>query len=107
MEDVHCLGYKSNPYPYIKYADCFVLSSRWEGLPNVLIESLHLGTPVAAFKCVPVVERIVEQGINGFVATPENVDSLAGAMDKALLLGRISSSYSGASVEEFKKLFAE
>jgi hypothetical protein len=38
---------------------------------------------------------------------PENVDSLAGAMDKALLFGRISSSYSGASVEEFKKLFAE
>ena len=107
IDDVHCLGYKSNPYPYIKYADCFALSSRWEGLPNVLIESLHLGTPVAAFKCVPIVERIVEHGVNGFVALPEDVDSLADAMDKALLLGRVSSNYSGASIEEFKKVFAE
>lgn len=107
IEDVHCLGYKSNPYPYIKYADCFVLSSRWEGLPNVLIESLHLGTPVAAFKCVPIVERIVEHGVNGFVALPEKVDSLAEAMGSALLLGRVSSNYSGASIEEFKKVFAE
>ena len=107
LEDVHCLGYKSNPYPYIKYASCFVLSSRWEGLPNVLLESLYLGTPVAAFKCVPIVERIVESGVNGFLALPENTNSLAEAMEKALSIGRVHSSYAGASVESFQKLFVD
>ena len=90
IEDiVHCAGYQKNPYTYIKYADCFVLSSRWEGLPNVLNESLYLGTPVAAFECVPVVERMVKDGVNGFLAEKESVASLAKAMQNALTLGKI------------------
>lgn len=39
------LGKKDNPYPYIKNADCFLLSSRYEGLPTVIIEALILGVP--------------------------------------------------------------
>ena len=104
--DIHCLGYKSNPYPYIKYADCFVLSSRWEGLPNVLIESLYLGTPVAASKCVPVVERIVENGANGFLASPEDEYSLSDAMGKALSFKNVSLSYTGASLQDFQDIFS-
>lgn len=59
---VFCVGFKNNPYVYMKHADCFVLSSRNEGLPNVMIEALYLGTPVAAYKCIPVIERIVDEG---------------------------------------------
>ena len=98
---VHCVGYQSNPYVYIKYADCFVLSSRWEGLPNVLIEAQYLGTPAAAFKCIPVVERIVEVGKNGYLAEKENVSELASAMINALSLGRIESSYNPSHLEDF------
>lgn len=39
------LGRKDNPYPYIKNSDLFLLSSRYEGLPTVIIESLILHTP--------------------------------------------------------------
>lgn len=102
---VHCVGYKDNPYVYLKYADCFVLSSRWEGLPNVLLESLYLGTPVAAFKCIPIIERIVDDGVNGFLAEKENVSSLAIAMLDSLHLGRVISSYKSASVNDFIDLF--
>lgn len=102
---VHCVGYQSNPYSYIKYADCFVLSSRWEGLPNVLIEALYLGTPAAAFRCIPIIERIIDEGISGFTAEKENVDSLAKAMKQAIDLGRIKSSYKSSSIEDFTKLF--
>ena len=102
---VYCIGYQSNPYPYIKYADCFVLSSRWEGLPNVLIEALFLGTPAAAFRCIPIIERIIDEGINGFTAEKENVISLAKAMNQAIGLGRIKSSYKSSSLEDFTKLF--
>lgn len=104
---VHCVGYQKNPYPYIKYADCFVLSSRWEGLPNVLIEALHLGTPVAAFRCIPIIERIIDNGGNGFTAEKENVTSLAQAMSKSVDLGRIHSSYKSSQIEDFTKLFIE
>jgi glycosyltransferase involved in cell wall biosynthesis len=104
---VHCVGYQKNPYPYIKYADCFVLSSRWEGLPNVLIEALHLGTPVAAFRCIPIIERIIDNRGNGFTAEKENVTSLAQAMSKSVDLGRIHSSYKSSQIEDFTKLFIE
>ena len=41
QENVRLLGYKSNPFPYIKQSEIFVLSSKFEGLPNVLIESRY------------------------------------------------------------------
>lgn len=98
---VKCVGFQDNPYVYIKYADCFVLSSRWEGLPNVMIESLYLGTPVAAFKCIPVIERIVTDGTDGFLAEKEDVKSLAKAMMEASSLGRVESAYKAASIDDF------
>jgi glycosyltransferase involved in cell wall biosynthesis len=48
---VHFLGFKTNPYPYFKHAHLFVLASRYEGLANVLLEALALGTPVVAADC--------------------------------------------------------
>ena len=43
-------GFMKNPYGMIAGADCFLLPSRWEGMPNCVLESLALGTPVIAFK---------------------------------------------------------
>lgn len=43
---VHLLGFRSNPYPWLQAAQGFVLSSRWEGYPNALLEALHFGLPV-------------------------------------------------------------
>jgi glycosyltransferase involved in cell wall biosynthesis len=102
---VNCVGYQSNPYKYLVNADCFVLSSRWEGLPNVLIESLYLGTPVAAVKCVPIVERIVENGVNGVLVEKGDVRGLANAMEEAMKLGRIKSSYKPSNIADFIALF--
>lgn len=104
-DKIHCLGYQNNPYPYIRYADCFVLSSRWEGLPNVLIESLYLGTPAAAFKCIPIIERIINEGETGFCAEKDNVQSLGEGMVKAVKLGRIHSTYKSSSITDFTELF--
>ena len=106
LEDsVYCLGFQKNPYVYIKNANCFVLSSRNEGLPNVLIEALYLGTPVAATKCIPVISRIVDEGKNGFLAETENEESLCAAMLNAAELGRVDNNYQSAHCEEFQNLF--
>lgn len=102
---VHCIGLQYNPYIYVKYADCFVLSSRNEGLPNVLIEALYLGTPVAATVCIPIINRIVENSVNGYLARPEDPVSLASAMLKACKLGRVKTNYHPAKIDDFITLF--
>ena len=104
---VYCEGFQTNPYKYVKNADCFVLSSRNEGLPNVLIEALYLGTPAAATTCIPIISRIIEDGVTGFLAENESPESLAQAMLKAPLLGRIKTNYQSASLAEFQKLFED
>ena len=105
-EKIHCVGYQKNPYVYVKNADCFVLSSRNEGLPNVLIEALYLETPVAATTCIPAIERIVENGKTGFLAASENVEALANAMVQAESLGRIRSNTVVDTMPLFNELFS-
>lgn len=102
---VFCPGFQSNPYVYVKYADCFVLSSRWEGLPNVMIEALYLGTPVAAFKCIPIIERIISDGVDGCLAEKDNISSLANAMLQASRLGRVKTNYKSAQISDFHAIF--
>lgn len=102
---VHCVGYLNNPYPYVKHSDCFVLSSRWEGLPNVLAEALYLHVPTAAFKCIPIIERMVRNGVDGYLADKENVEDLADAIGKTLGLGRTNPVYSGADENDYLRLF--
>ena len=66
-ENVVFHGFINNPFPYYKYADLFVLSSKWEGLPNVILEALFLKTPVVVTDCIPYFYEILEEGKNGFI----------------------------------------
>ena len=61
---VFLLGYKSNPFNYLKNSDLFILNSRWEGLGSVLIESLFLKVPIVCNKCPGGIEEIFESKNN-------------------------------------------
>ena len=50
-EKVVFCGFKENPYPYLYYADIYILSSRWEGFPNSLLEALACKTKVISTNC--------------------------------------------------------
>jgi len=64
---VQFLGFQINPFPFYKYADLFVLSSKWEGLPNVVLEALYLKTPVIVTDCIPHFRELITNGKNGYV----------------------------------------
>lgn len=64
-EDVDLPGFVANPYAYMGRARLFVLSSRWEGMPVVLIEALACHTPVVATDCPSGPREIVKAGVTG------------------------------------------
>lgn len=103
---VHFVGFDTNPYRWVKNCDCYVMPSRLEGLPNSLIEAMYLGKPIVATKCRPIVERIVKDGYNGYLAENEDVESIADGMVKALQLKNFSMTYNPASKQDFINLFA-
>lgn len=57
---VQFVGFQANPYPYFRQADAFVLSSRFEGLPNVVLEALACGAPVIATPAPGGVRELLE-----------------------------------------------
>ena len=56
---VSLLGYKDNPYIYLKKAKCFVLSSFFEGMPNVILEAMYCGLPIISTDCISGVREII------------------------------------------------
>lgn len=73
-------GFQANPYGYMKHASVCVLSSRYEGLPLVLLEALALGLPVVAADCPGGVREAVAGCSHVSLAPAENPTGLAGAM---------------------------
>ncbi len=82
---VFFIGFQRNPWPYLKHADLFVLPSRYEGLPNALLEALALGVSVVATNCPSGIAEVAAQypGIN--LVPPEDADALAAELITVLL----------------------
>ena len=73
-------GFQRNPWPFIKHADVFVLPSRFEGLPNILLEAMALETPIIATDCPGGVAEIQSYVRGMTVIPPEDPVALARAV---------------------------
>ncbi|ARV62583.1 glycosyl transferase [Nostocales cyanobacterium HT-58-2] len=83
-EDVALPGFVKNPYAYMHHASAFILSSRWEGLGNVLIEAMACGCPVVATDCLHGPKEILEAGKYGVLVPIGDAVALSIAMLQVL-----------------------
>jgi glycosyltransferase involved in cell wall biosynthesis len=83
--DVDMPGFDPNPFRYMRRAGVFVLSSRYEGLPNVLIQALACGCPVVSTDCPSGPWEILDGGRYGVLVPVDDVEAMARAIVRALL----------------------
>lgn len=85
-EKIKLMGRVDNPMEHIKTADIFVLPSRYEGMPNALIEAMSLGLPCIATDCGGGGSAaLIKNGVNGILIPVKDRDKLVAAFHQLSL----------------------
>lgn len=79
---IKLLGFKNNPYPYIKKSQFLILSSKVEGFSMVLVEALALETPVVSFNCKSGPAEIITDENNGLLVENQDFNALKKAINR-------------------------
>jgi glycosyltransferase involved in cell wall biosynthesis len=79
-DDLYLPGFKRNPYPYMRHASVFALSSRYEGFGNVLVEAMACGCPVVSSDCLSGPAEILANGRYGKLTRVDDARGLADAI---------------------------
>ncbi|MFB9054888.1 glycosyltransferase [Formosa undariae] len=74
-------GFTKNPYPYVKHAHFSMLTSRHEGFPMVIPETLGLGTPMISVNCKSGPNEVITSGYNGVLVENYDVKAISQAMN--------------------------
>ena len=106
LQDFTFLGFQGNPYPFLKYCNVFVLPSRMEGFPNVVLEAMCFNRPIASTTCVSVIKDIIKEGRNGYYCPIEDDEALADCMIKAYSLSNINNNYDLFNEQNLIKIFS-
>ncbi|SIS96436.1 Glycosyltransferase involved in cell wall bisynthesis [Chryseobacterium ureilyticum] len=91
QETVKMLGFRSNPYPYLKKSDFYVMSSRHEGFPTIIAEALILNKPVVSTD-VSGIKDLLQNGKLGLI-TPNSEDGIYEGMKTFLTNKELSAQY--------------
>ena len=83
-ERVRFPGLTKEHYKTMAEADIFVLSSRYEGFPNVLGEAMACGLPVVSFDCPSGPSEMIQDGVNGLLVPPENIQELSSSLERLM-----------------------
>jgi exopolysaccharide biosynthesis WecB/TagA/CpsF family protein len=110
---VHFAGYVADPYPWMRVARAVILTSRYEGFANVIVEALACGTPVIATDCPHGPSEILARGQFGVLVPVGDARALACAMARDLqsaypphvLRGRAAAFTIDACVEQHEAMF--
>ncbi|MCR5485729.1 MAG: glycosyltransferase family 4 protein [Clostridiales bacterium] len=83
-------GTVKNVAEEISKCSVFVLSSRFEGMPNALIEAMACGLPCVSSRCDMGPEELIDDGVNGLLVKKEDPEALAEAIERLLNDGELS-----------------
>ena len=75
---------------YFKNASFYCMSSRFGGLPMVLLEAQSFGLPIVSFDCDTGLAELINNGVSGYLVEPENIEKLSEALTKMINLDKNS-----------------
>jgi glycosyltransferase involved in cell wall biosynthesis len=84
LAGIRFMGFQENPWIYSRNADLFVFPSRYEGLPNALLEAMALGVPIVASDSVGGLRELQRSAKQMILVPPENPSALAQGIISAL-----------------------
>ena len=82
QEQVQFLGFRSDPQTFLLQAGVFVLPSRFEGMPNALLEAMAAGLAVVVTDASPGPLEVVVDGVSGLVVPSDDPSAIADALDR-------------------------
>jgi glycosyltransferase involved in cell wall biosynthesis len=92
-------GVTKSPGAWLEAGDIFVLSSRFEGFPNVLVEALAGGLAAVAFDCPWGPSSIVTHGKDGLLVPPADIEGLAQALGRLVTDSELRRGLAAAAAE--------
>lgn len=101
---VHFAGWRPDVPELLRTADVLVLPSLWEGMPNIVLESMATGLPVVVSR-VEGTEELIRDGETGLLATPGSVEELERQIEKVLIDREFSTSLTKAAQQVIFKGF--
>ena len=116
-EKIIFLGFKSNPYKYLKYCDMYLSTSKFEGMGNSLVEALHFGLNIVSYDSPGGISEILGHGKYGHLIEHRNTDDFVRFLNSNIckknirknksLNNHLQMFYSDVFIENFVKLMNE
>ncbi|MEK7567316.1 MAG: glycosyltransferase [Patescibacteria group bacterium] len=103
---IRLVGFKENLQQYLKAFDCFLLTSKKEGLPYILLETGLAGIPVIASN-VGGIPEIIDDRENGILIEPKNINGIASAIEYLIKNPEIRKIYGEKLQEKVKTQFSK
>ena len=100
-------SFTPNPFPVVKQAKFTVLTSRYEGFPMTILESLACGTPVISVDCKSGPNEIIKNEYNGLLVENNNIKALSDAINLFVLDTKLYNICKNNSKESISKFNVE
>jgi glycosyltransferase involved in cell wall biosynthesis len=103
---VSLLGIRHDVPDLLRAMDVFILTSLWEGLPRVVLQSLATGVPVVAYDTAGIEEAVIE-GRNGHLVRPGDLDAMVMRLESLVYDDTLRARMGAAAVDQFDRSFTE